>query len=76
MGGGKREPGIHCLRMRLISQKSWEIGNYHIISTNFLTDDGSLSVDCSSAPSSSPQRLGTPDVSLKEVQIASSLDVC
>ena len=24
---GKREPGIHCLCIRLISQKSWEIGN-------------------------------------------------
>ena len=32
VGGGKREPGIHCLRMRLISQKSWEIGNYRVIS--------------------------------------------
>ena len=32
VGGGKREPGIHCLCMRLISQKSWEIGNYRIIS--------------------------------------------
>ena len=29
---GKGEPGIHCLRMRLISQKSWEIGNYCVIS--------------------------------------------
>ena len=27
---GEREPGIHCLRMRLISQKSWEIGNYRV----------------------------------------------
>ena len=32
VGGGKKEPGIHCLCMRLISQKSWEIGNYRVIS--------------------------------------------
>ena len=32
VGVGKREPGIHSLHMRLISQKSWEIGNYHVIS--------------------------------------------
>ena len=31
-GRGKREPGIHCLRMRLISQKSWEIVNYRVMS--------------------------------------------
>ena len=45
-------------------------------SANFLTDDGILSVVCSSAPSSSLQRLGTSDTSLKEVQVASSLDIC
>ena len=72
--------------MRLISQKSWEIGNYRVISVkpwhipytyryiaNFLTDDGSLSVVRSSSPSSSLQWLGTSDMSLKEVQVASSL---
>ena len=46
------------------------------LSANFLTNDGSLSVIRSSAPSSSLQRLGTSDMSLKEVQVASSLDVC
>ena len=92
VGGGKKEPGIHCLRMSLISQKSWEIRNYCVISVkpwphnvyiltatlsaNFLTDDGSLSVVHSSAPSSSLQRLGTSDMNLKEVQVASSLHVC
>ena len=40
-------------------------------SANFLTDDGSLSVVRSSAPSSSLQRLGTSDMSLKEVQVRS-----
>ena len=44
-------------------------------SANFLTDDGSLLVVSSSAPSSSLQRIGTSDMSLKEVQVASSLDV-
>jgi len=28
----KEGPGIHCLRMRLISQKSWEIVDYRVIS--------------------------------------------
>ena len=32
VGWGKREPGIHCLRMRLISQKSWEMVNSCVIS--------------------------------------------
>ena len=32
VGGGKREPGIHCLCMLLISQKSWKVGNYCVIS--------------------------------------------
>ena len=32
VGRVKREPGIHCFRMCLISQKSWEIGNYRVIS--------------------------------------------
>ena len=46
------------------------------LSANFLTDDGSLLVIRSSAPSSSLQRLGTSNMSLKELQVASSLDVC
>ena len=32
VGGAKGEPGIHCILMRSISQKSWEIRNYCVIS--------------------------------------------
>ena len=31
VGREKKVPGIHCLCIRLVSQKSWEIGNYRVI---------------------------------------------
>ena len=59
MNRERRELGIHCLHMWLISQKFWEIRNYHVISiqswcqnvytatlsTHFLTNNEVLSID-------------------------------
>ena len=90
-GRGKREPGIHCLRMRLISHKSWEIGNYCVISYNrddktytyryivhTFSDQRWKRFDCSFswALQLPPAARGTSDMSLNKVQVATSLDFC
>ena len=45
-------------------------------SAHFLTNDGSLSIIRSPVPFSYLRQLGTSDMSLKKVQVASSLDIC
>ena len=45
-------------------------------SAHFMTNDGSLSIARSPAPSSYFRQLGTSDMSRKKVQVASSLDIC
>ena len=91
--GGQRkwEPGIHCLWMRLISQKSWVIENYRVIfvqswchniylpihrSHNFWPICTWEFLDCCPTSPSTLQWVGISNMSLKTVQVASILDVC
>ena len=48
---------------------------YRYIILTFSDYDGSFSIVCSPAPSSFVLWLGTSDISLKKVQVASILDV-
>ena len=49
---------------------------YRYVVAHFLTNDGSILIIHSPAPSSSLRRVGTSDLSLKKVQVATRLDFC
>ena len=87
--GGTYFISLVLIRICFISQKSWEIGNYCVISVKpwrhnvhlplhrshiFWPFYGSISIICSPAPSSSLRQEGTSDLSLKKIQVATRLD--